>query len=117
MAVKSHQNDKIINSTIVYYIMLTSTDLYTRPGYGIDIGDVVKFELSRGLELRTVEEFKSRIVEKSQNPNSNRRVTGIITNYNPCNVIHGDLEIEGTMADGYTFRLRLNQCRDLRILE
>lgn len=95
--------------------MLTTTDLYTRPGYGIDVGDTVRFELLRGLELRTSEEFKSRIVEQSQNPNSNRRVTGTITNYKPWKP--EDLEIEGMMSDGYAFRLRLNQCRDLRVLE
>ena len=95
--------------------MLTTTDLYERPGYGIDVGDKVRFELSRGLELRTSEEFKSRIVERSQNPNSNRTVTGTITNYKPWKP--GDLEIEGVMSDGYKFRLKLNQCYDLRVLE
>nr|MBI4156569.1 hypothetical protein [Candidatus Woesearchaeota archaeon] len=95
--------------------MLTTYDLYERPGYGIDVGDKVRFELLRGLELRTHEEFKSRIVARSQNPNSNRTVTGTIKDYKPWKP--SDLEIEGTMSDGYQFRLRLNQCRDLRILE
>ena len=95
--------------------MLTTTDLYTRRGYGIDVGDMIRFELLRGLELRTSEEFKSLIVERSQNPNSNRTVTGTITNYKPWKP--GDLEIEGIMSNGYSFMLRLNQCRDLRVLE
>jgi len=95
--------------------MLTTEDLYYRPGYGIDVGDVVKFILLRGLELRTFEPFKSRHVEKSSNRNVNRRVTGTIKNYRPTKP--GDLDIEGVTGDEYSFRLRLNQCRDLRILE
>lgn len=95
--------------------MLTTTDLYTRPGYGVEVGNTVKFELLRGLELRTNEEFRLRIVERSQNPNSRRRLIGTITNYNPWKP--GDLEIEGVMSDGYIFRLKLNQCHDLRVLE
>jgi hypothetical protein len=98
--------------------MLTTTDLYERHGYGIDVGDNVRFELLRGLELREFEEFKSRNVVRSQNPNPNpnpnRTVTGRITIYKTWKP--GDLEIEGIMSDGYTFMLKLNQCRDLRIL-
>jgi len=94
--------------------MLTTTDLYTRPGYGIDVGYKVRFILLRGLELKTNRKLKTRSIEESKNPNSNYSVTGIITNYRPGKP--GDLEIEGTMNEGYTFRLKLNQCRDLRRL-
>jgi len=95
--------------------MLTTKDLYTKPGYGIDIDSVVKFKLLRGLELKTIELFKSRVIGKSKNPNSNRTVALTITDYKPYK--SGDLEIEGVMSDGYNIMLRLSQCRDLKIFE
>jgi len=95
--------------------MLTTADLYERPGYAFDIGDRVRFFLLRGLELITNENFKARSVSVSQNPNSNRRVTGTVTRYVPYKP--GDLEIECSMFDDYSLSLRLNQCRNLKILE
>ena len=96
--------------------MLTTEDLYTRLGYEIDVGDRVRFKLMRGLELKTpIEPFVTKGVKKSSNRNANRTFIGTITNYQPTKP--GDLDIEGKMEDGYSFRLRLNQCRDLQILE
>ena len=97
--------------------MLTTTDLYQRPGYGIDFEDLVRFRLCRGLEAEVSKIFqplKIKVIQKSQNPNSNRSITGTIRNYRPTKP--GDLDIEGVTEDGYIFNLRLNQCRDLKIL-
>ena len=95
--------------------MLTTHDLYHRPGYGIEVGDNVRFILLRGLELRTFEPLKSRSVQRSVNRNVNRRVTGIIKNYMALGA--SDLNIEGVMVDGYSFMLSLSQVRDLKVLE
>lgn|SRR3990170_4976337 len=97
--------------------MLTVDDLDNNPEYAFDYGDRVKFFLNRGLELITCDEpFKSRQIRKSSNRNSNRSFTGEITSYGQATP-NRDLSIEGVMADGYKFRLRLNQCRDLKILD
>ncbi len=97
--------------------MLRTEDLECRFGYGFYVGDKVRFILSRGLELRTsiFDSLKVKYVEKSKNPDANRRVTGVITDYRQ--LVPGDLDIIGIMEDGYTFELRLNQCRDLKILD
>ncbi len=97
--------------------MLDVKDLYNEPSYAFDYGDRVKFFLSRGLELVTYDEpFKSRQVRKSSNRNSNRSFVGEITRYGQATP-NGDLDIWGLMDDGYEFRLRLHQCRELRILD
>lgn len=92
-----------------------TSDLYRRPGYGIECGDNVRFILLRGLELRTFKPLKSGSVQRSVNRNVNRRVTGTIKNYIALGA--DDLDIEGVMVDGYSFMLSLSQVRDLKILE
>ena len=96
--------------------MLTTNDLYEKLGLAFDFGELVKFELSRGLELRTNEMYVKRgIVGNSQNPNSHRTIVGTIANYRPLKP--GDLEIECITDDGKEVSLRLSQCKNLRILE
>lgn len=96
--------------------MLTTQDLYTRPGYGIEVGDVVEFQLTRGLEFITYNNhnFKRIIVEKSSSHKPVKSLTGTITSYKPLQP--GQLEIEGQTNEGYEFTLKITDCKDLTIL-
>lgn len=97
---------------------LRTRDLYEKPGYGFDFGDLVRFNLCRGLVVKVAEAFrplKFKYVGKSDNPDANRSITGKIEGYKPH--LGGDLEIAGTTKDGYTFSLKLSQCRDLKVIE
>ena len=97
--------------------MLTIDDLERLPAHGFYEGDRVRFILLRGLELETHgEPFNSRSVKKSANRNANRSFIGEITRYGQGTPT-GNLNIEGIMDDGYKFKLRLHQCKDLKILD
>lgn len=97
--------------------MLTTYDLYKRPGYQFDVHDLVKFKLLKGYRLResrVYNDYKRGIFEKSKNSNSNETITGRITDYKPNKL--RDLEIELIRNDGYEILLKLSQCENLKIL-
>ena len=93
--------------------MLTTSDLYERPSYGIENDYRVKFKLLRG---RTVVEYEtSAHVIKSRNHNTNRSFTITIDNLLPQQP--GELEIRGRLPNGKKTWFMLSDCRDLKILD
>lgn len=97
---------------------LTTYDLYKRPGYAFEVNDLVKFKLLRGYELIMYgvgyESSKRGIVEKSKNKNLNKTITGTIIDYEPGKL--SDLEIELIRRDGCEIKLKLSQCKNLKIM-
>jgi len=96
--------------------MLTTFDLYTRPGYCIEIEDRVIFYLRRGLLIEENKLFPGQHrIERGDNPNIRRSITGVVTDYRPHLV--DDLEVTIMQKDGSFVFLRLHQCRDLKKVE
>ncbi|MDP2672715.1 MAG: hypothetical protein Q8O84_02800 [Nanoarchaeota archaeon] len=97
--------------------MLTTYDLYKRPGYNFEVNNLVKFKLLKGYRLRmyhTPDICKKGVIVKSDNKNSNETITGTIVDYNLCKL--RDLEIKLIREDRGEIKLKLSQCKALKIL-
>ena len=101
--------------------MLTTYDLYKRPGYSFEIDDLVKFKLLRRYRLNIFyDDSKRGVVKKSNtlkginNKNLNQTITGTVINYKPNKI--SDLEIELIGEEGCEIILKLSQCKDLEII-
>ena len=97
--------------------MLTTYDLYKRPEYNFKLNDLVEFKLLKGYKLRmhhTPEIYKRGVIEKSYNKNSNEKITGTIVDYNISKL--RDLEIKLIREDRCEIKLKLSQCKDLKII-
>jgi len=97
--------------------MITTDDLDRVPNYRFDVGDTVRFYLKRGREVYIADDqnFHAKFVRRSRNPNSNRQITLVVTNYRQHTPL--DLEIEGTTTDGFASRVNLSDCRALKLME
>ncbi len=91
--------------------MLTTKNLYEKPGMAIDIGDKVIFELEKGLSIFTNEESRLKTINRLFQY-LDQSVTATITSYQPR--LGQDLEIEAQTDDGYNLKLNLSQCRNIR---
>jgi len=87
-------------------------DLYSQIGVEILNGDRVRFRLNSGLEIITNESFSTLNIEVKRTSKKRRTLIGVITHYNED--VRGDYEIKGYTTKGYTFRLRLANCYDIK---
>ncbi|MBI2056828.1 hypothetical protein HYT91_01085 [Candidatus Pacearchaeota archaeon] len=97
--------------------MLTTYDLYKRQEYNFKLNDLVEFKLLKGYKLRmhhTPNNYKKGIIAKSNNKNPDKKVTGTIVDYNLSKL--RDLEIKLIREDRCEIKLKLSQCKDLKIL-
>ena len=117
--------------------MLTTYDLYKRPGYDFKLNDLVEFKLLKGYKLRmhhTPEICKRGVIAKAYNKNSNKSkfrknfhsfkfqeknsnetIIGTVVDYYIISKLK-DLEIKLIREDRCEIKLKLSQCKDLKIL-
>ncbi|KHO55034.1 MAG: hypothetical protein QT10_C0007G0020 [archaeon GW2011_AR19] len=98
--------------------MLTTYDLYKRPEYHFELNDLVEFKLLKGYKLRihhTPKIYKRGVIAKAYNKNSNEKIIGTVVDYYPISKLK-DLEIKLIREDRCEIKLKLSQCKDLKII-